>query len=144
MKMVRVTMTQQVNGSLSNYNDGDGDNDSSTPWLYIIFIVWVSPNDHLLVSETSLQATQKLSAKEFAVCVQINHDICANHYRTQYLENDIGVLRECTLVCLDTVGKSKFVFPTNEGMDAMRAAALPILEAYMKIKNIEPKLRSDM
>ncbi|KAF2078423.1 hypothetical protein CYY_000290 [Polysphondylium violaceum] len=92
------------------------------------------------------EEVRTLSAEEFAVCVQINHDLCSHDYRKRYIENDIGVLRECTLVCLETVDQSKvaeFVFPT-EGIDAMRAAALPILEAYMKIKNIEPKLCNDM
>jgi len=87
-----------------------------------------------------------LPFEEFTTCVQVNQDICSHDYRLRFTENTVDTLKECVLVCLEAVDPSKvseFVFPT-EGVDAMKAISLPILEAYMKLKNIEPKLCNDM
>ncbi|KAF2074886.1 hypothetical protein CYY_003805 [Polysphondylium violaceum] len=89
---------------------------------------------------------KSLSFDKFTTCVQINHDICSHDYRLRFTANTINCLRECVLVCLETIDTSRlngFTFP-DQSVDEMKAASLPILQEYMALKNIEPKLANDM
>ncbi|KAF2069782.1 hypothetical protein CYY_000158 [Polysphondylium violaceum] len=93
-----------------------------------------------------VQEIKSLPFDKFSTCVQVNHDICSHDYRLRFTENTIGCLRECVLVCLETTNPSRiqdFVFP-DTSVDEMKEVSLPILEGYMKLKNIEPKLANDM